>query len=221
LAKKPSLALSIALIAFAGIVYLFAWSSIFSVSSVEITGAPTSESKAKISELAAISVGQKLARVEPRAISHRIESIEWVLSSNVSRNWINGHVGITVTPRIPVAIFQTETIDSNGKIFVLPGFNGSSLPVVDARTPSLGLRAIALFNSLPASFRATVTSLSAVNDLNFQLNCDYKGRALKVLWGKDEKSALKIEVLRALMQRPENSSITRIDLSAPHAPIVK
>jgi hypothetical protein len=42
-----------------------------------------------------------------------------------------------------------------------------------------------------------------------------------VQWGANEKSALKIEVINALIALEENKNIRRIDVSAPHAPIVK
>jgi hypothetical protein len=47
------------------------------------------------------------------------------------------------------------------------------------------------------------------------------GREIRVLWGKNEKSELKIEVIQALTALEENKNIRRIDVSAPHAPIVK
>ena len=65
---------------FAGLVYLFAWSSIFAVSVISITGAPTPETEKSITQIADISVGQKLARVEPRAIAHRITHLKWIES---------------------------------------------------------------------------------------------------------------------------------------------
>ena len=46
-------------------------------------------------------------------------------------------------------------------------------------------------------------------------------RDLRVLWGKNEKSELKVEVIEALIALEENKNIRRIDVSAPHAPIVK
>jgi hypothetical protein len=49
----------------------------------------------------------------------------------------------------------------------------------------------------------------------------YQGRDLRIFWGANEKSALKMQVLRALLALPENEKIRRVDLSAPHAPIVK
>ena len=206
---------------FAGLVYLFAWSSIFAVSTVAITGAPTSETEKTISQIAAISSGQKLARVEPRAIAHRIEDLTWIKSVEISRNWINGEVDIVITPRTPSAYFNGSTMDASGTIFTLPGFEGADLPRVSAPTPELGLSAIELFQSLPEDFKSKVISLSAHNDSNIAMQIALDEREIRVLWGANEKSALKIEVINALVALEENKNIRRIDVSAPHAPIVK
>jgi hypothetical protein len=48
-----------------------------------------------------------------------------------------------------------------------------------------------------------------------------EGREIRVMWGANEKSALKIQVITALIALEENRNIRRIDVSAPHAPIVK
>ena len=206
---------------FAGLVYLFAWSSIFSVSTIGVTGAPTLQSKNAIIAMASVRPGEKMARVEPRAIATRISAISWVKSVDISRNWINGRVGITVTPRIPTAYFNGSTIDSTGTLFQLPGFSGASLPTVSAANPKIGLAAIALFQSLPTTFQSEVTSLSARDTSNFSLHMTVDSRDLKIAWGKNEKTALKIDVIRSLLALPENKNIRRIDVSAPHAPIVK
>jgi len=206
---------------FAGLVYLFAWSSIFAVSTVAITGAPTSETEKTISQIAAISSGQKLARVEPRAIAHRIEDLTWIKSVEISRNWINGEVDIVITPRTPSAYFNGSTMDASGTIFTLPGFEGADLPRVSAPTPELGLSATELFQSLPEDFKSKVISLSAHNDSIIAMQIALDEREIRVLWGANEKIALKIEVINALVALEENKNIRRIDVSAPHAPIVK
>ena len=208
-------------IIFAGLVYLFAWSSTFSVSQVTVTGAPTTESMNSISKIADLVPGQKLARVEPRAIAHRITALKWIKNVDISRNWFNGSVDISVTPRTPTAYFNGSTIDASGAIFTLPGFTGGDLPRVSAPTSQLGLSAIALFRGLPYKFRTHVLSLSAHNDSNFAMRISINGRELRILWGKNEKSELKIQVIQALLALEENKDVHRIDVSAPHAPIVK
>jgi cell division septal protein FtsQ len=218
---KAPLAGLLAAALFAGLVYLFAWSSIFSVSSVSLVGAPTPESKSSILKLADLAPGQKLARVEPRAIARRVTHLPWVKRVEISRNWINGKVEIVVTPRTPTAYFNGATIDASGTIFTLPGFDGGELPRVSASTPQLGLSAITLFQGLPRDFQSQVISLSAHNDSNFAMQVSLNGREIRVLWGKNEKSELKIQVIKALTELEENKNIRRIDVSAPHAPIVK
>jgi cell division protein FtsQ len=206
---------------FVGLVYLFAWSSIFSVSSVSLIGAPTADSKKTILQTADIATGQKLARVEPRAIAHRIENFTWIKSVEISRNWINGKVSIAITPRTPTAYFNGATMDASGTIFTLPGFTGGELPKVSAATPEVGLSAIALFQGLSPEFKKRVLSLSAYNESNFAMQVALLGREIRVLWGKNEKSELKIQVINSLVALDENKNIRRIDVSAPHAPIVK
>ena len=211
----------LAIALFAGLVYLFAWSSIFSVSSISINGAPTPETENSILKIAGIAEGEKLARVEPRAISHRIAHLTWIKRVEISRNWINGKVVIVVTPRKPTAYFNGATIDASGTIFSLPGFAGGDLPKVSAATSQRGLAAISLYQGLPRDFKSHVISLVAHNDSNFAMQIDIDGREIRVLWGKNEKSELKIHVIKALTSLEENKNIRRIDVSAPHAPIVK
>lgn len=218
--KFPFIAIVVGLF-FGALIYIFAWSSIFSVSQLSITGAPTKDSQDAISNIAQIAVGEKIARVEPRAISKRLHQLTWIKRTSISRNWINGDVTIAITPRVPTAFFNGKTIDASGTIFELPGFSGSALPRVSAPSSALGLQAIAIFRTLPYDFRSQVTSLTAHNESNFSISSSYQGRDLKILWGANKKSTLKMQVLRALLALPENQKIRRVDLSAPHAPIVK
>lgn len=206
---------------FAGLAYLLAWSSVFTVSAVAINGAPTQASKETITEIADLEVGDKLARVEPRAISLRISGVEWVEEAKISRNWLTGEVLVEITPRTPTAFFNDKVLDASGKVFSLPGFEGAELPRVSATTPELGLVAIDLFQSLPASIRADVLNLAAYNESNFSLRVLRQDRQLQILWGANDQNELKAEVINALLALPENKKIRRIDVSAPHAPIVK
>ncbi len=206
---------------FGGLIYLLAWSSIFTVSSITVTGSPTPESQSAITKISAISTGEKLARVEPQAIEKRLLHLKWIESAHVSRNWLDGAVEIVVTPRTPTAIFNGSTIDGSGTIFTLPGFTTVDLPRVSAKTPTLGLAAIKVFQELPREFQRSVISLTARNSSNFALFIDVDGRNVQILWGPHEETALKVEVISALLALEENKKIRRIDVSAPHAPIVK
>jgi cell division protein FtsQ len=215
------LAAVVAAALFGGLIYLLAWSSIFTVSSIAVTGSPTPESKSAITKISAVAMGQKLARVEPQAIEKRLLHLKWIESAQVSRNWLDGEVKIVVKPRTPTAIFNGSTIDASGTIFTLPGFTTADLPRVSANTPALGLAAIRVFQGLPRDFQRSVVSLTARNSSNFALFFDVDGRNVQILWGANEETALKIEVIGALLALEENKKVRRIDVSAPHAPIVK
>ena len=219
--KRTHLYTGVAVLTFAALAYLLAWSSIFSVKSVSIVGAPTQESQALVLRLVDVEKNLPLARVEPRAISRRISAIDWVEKSSVSRNWFRGTVKVTLSPRKPIAYFNGKTLDATGKVFLLPGFTGATLPEVSSPRPSLGLAAINLFEALPPEVQRTVISLDATNESSFNLRILRDGRAISISWGKNEQNELKLKVIDALLAKPENKKIQRIDVSAPHAPIVK
>ncbi len=219
--SKLPLITTLLILAFAGLIYLFAWSSIFSVSSVAVEGAPTRDTKRTILDIAKVTPGEKLARVEPRAISHRIEQTSWIESVDISRNWISGEVVITIEPRTPTAFFNDATIDSTGTIFTLPGFASEKLPYVSATNPQLGLVAIELFNGLPQDFREKISTLSVPRSSNLMINLLWQARSIKITWGDNEQNALKVQVIQALLELSENKKVNRIDVSAPHAPIVR
>lgn len=206
---------------FSALIYLFAWSNVFTVKEIKISGAPTKIAKELVLETSQISLGQKLARIEPRSVDHRLSTLGWVKEIKIKRDWISGEVSLTVEPRTPKAYYKGKTLDASGAIFELPGFDGGDLPQVSAPTPELGIQAVELFRQLPSDFREAVTSLTAVNEASFLLAVDYKGRSLSVKWGSSDENSLKVQVFEELLKQPENKRIKRVDLSAPHAPIVK
>lgn len=206
---------------FVGLIYLFAWSSVFTAKSVLIAGAPTPAAEQLVQKTSQVFIGQRIARIEPRSVAQRLRQLTWIEGVDISRNWINGRVTIEIEPRVPSAYFEGKTIDSTGTIFELPGFSGEDLPNVSASSPELGVQAIAFFRTLPKSFSSQILSLTAHNESNFTLRVESQARELQVKWGANENSGLKIQVFNALLKLPENKNIRRIDLSAPHAPIVK
>ena len=219
--KRFSVVTLIVILVFSGFVYLFAWSSVFTVKMIEITGAPTAESKVLITRASEITIGEKLARIEPRSVEQRLKSFAWIKQAKISRNWIDGHVHVNVVPRTPKAFFNGKTLDLSGTVFELPGFKGADLPIVMASNPSDGVQAISLFTSLPRSFSLKITSLTARTDTNFTMKVRHENRVLNVKWGSSDANDLKIQVFNALLKERENKRVRTIDVSAPHAPIVK
>ncbi len=202
---------------FALIVYLIAWSSLFTVSKVVVTGTE----QTSIQQLSGVSIGEKLARVEPRAVGSKLEVELWIESVKLSRNWINGTVTIEITPRIPIGVFADQFIGKDGTLFDIPGGSSQSLPVVEASSTEFGLFAIELFTQFPQSFRSKVIAIKAKNQDSFELNLQEGSRKLNLIWGRNSDLNLKIKVYEALVVLKENSKISTIDVSAPHAPIVK
>ena len=206
--------------------YLLGWSPLLSVRSVEITGAPTKESALAISRSLDIADGEKLARVDPRALSNRLRSFDWIESSQVSRNWINGRVSISITTRTPIALYSEPgkpqvALDASGEIFTTPGSLPNGLPSVSATSVGSGLAAIKVFTEMPTEFSSGIDRLSAARATNLLIYGVFGGHNLRIIWGDGEDTDLKVQVIEALLKRDENKNLRMIDVSAPHAPIVK
>jgi cell division septal protein FtsQ len=197
-----------------GAAYVLGWSTLFTVSSVEIKGASSQVSSG-------IVKGQKLARVEPRAVAAKFETLDWVASAKVSRNWINGKVTIDLTERTPVAIYNNQVIDSTGKSFVLRGPASKDLVQIQAGDLTAATKAVTLFMTLPTDLKEALSVVKVRSTGALVLVVDNGGKNLEIRWGTDSENDLKIKVYKALIALPENAAIKRVDVSAPHAPIVK
>jgi cell division protein FtsQ len=206
--------LFVSIIALVAVTYILGWSTLFTVSSIEITG-----SNRQISS--GIVKGQKLARVEPRAVAAQIEKLDWVSNATVTRNWINGKVSIELAERTPVAIFNDTVIDSTGKSFVLRESPSANLVQIQAGDLAAAIKAVNFFTALPADLKSTLTVVKVRSSGALVLVVENAGKKHEIRWGNDGENELKIKVYKALIALPENSEIKRVDVSAPHAPIVK
>ena len=217
--KQRVIALSILI--FGALIYLFAWSSLFAVKSINVTGALPEVSATSLISKSNISIGEKMARIDPRSIEKNLEELGWIKSASVDRDWLHGVVRLVITPRVPVGLFRGQALDASGTLFDFPGKPSPSLPVVSASSTQLGLEAIDLFTSLPESERSALISIGASSESSISSWQMVDGRRVKVMWGANKEIALKVSVYQALLALPENKKIVRVDLSAPHAPIVK
>jgi cell division septal protein FtsQ len=219
--SQRTIVVLIALSVFTGATYLLAWSPIFEVSTITVEGNPKGAASDEIISASGISIGDKLARIEPRSIDNRLAELNWLESAELSRNWISGEISILLKPRVAVGIYRGRALDKSGEIFDLPGKTPAELPVVSAASPALGLEAIELFRKLPLSLRENLISISASSQSSIWSVEMRENRRLLVQWGSLNELALKVRVYKALLDLPENKSVRKIDLSAPHAPIVK
>ncbi len=212
--KKRILFLSLFFIFFAVAAYILGWSNLLTVKSVEIKGATTLKSSM-------VYPGQRLARIETRAIAKEFEALDWVKRADVSRGWMSGKVVITITKRIPIAIYNSRAIDIDGVDFAPGTYDVRSLPRILASTVEFAIKATAFFNTLPKEFAQAIVLLKASDTETYILELQQGARVIEIRWGQASETPLKIQVYRALIQLPENSLVKVIDLSAPHSPIVK
>ncbi len=211
--KKPLIALATAIsVGLAS--YALGWSTLFTVSSVEIKGTDQFLPQN-------VKVGEKLARVEPRAVASTYENFAFVQDAQVSRNWISGKVTISITTRTPVAIFNNQAIDASGKAFMVKGDLPAALPQIQAGNIEIAVRAVEFMTSLPDEIRSDLKILKVRSTGAYVLEVDVEGRKVEVRWGLATDNELKAKVYKALLAQPENAKLKRMDLSAPHAPIVK
>jgi cell division septal protein FtsQ len=219
--RKRRLLTFVAILLIAGLAYLLGWSNVLTVKEISYTGAPTKSSEVTVKNLTNLEVGERLARVETREIAGRLQTLPWIESADLSRNWISGKIVIAVTPRIPIATFNGELMDATGKRFELPGGFKSKLPSVFARDTKSGLAAIKLFTKLPSEFSTRTSAFTATSPENINFKITEGKRSLFVIWGSDIEIDLKLKVYKALVALPENSKIKKIDLTEPRSPIVK
>ncbi len=194
--------------------YALGWSTLFTVSSIEVKGTDQILPQS-------IKVGEKLARVEPRAVASTYEKFAFVQDAQVSRNWISGKVTISITPRTPVATFNNLAIDDSGKAFVVKGQLPADLPQIQAGSVEIATTAIEFLTSLPDEIRSNLRILKVRSTGAYVMDVDVEGRKVEVRWGFATDNELKAKVYMALLEQPENAKLKRMDLSAPHAPIVK
>ncbi|MDO8645853.1 MAG: cell division protein FtsQ/DivIB [Candidatus Planktophila sp.] len=212
--KRHRLGIATAILIFVVTAYILGWSTFFTVSSIEITGTKTLITTD-------IKIGERLARVEPRSIVAELGRIKWIRSVEVSRNWISGKVSIAIVERTPIAIFNEQVIDEEGVSF--PPINQSiqGLPHIQATDIDAAITAAKFYNSLPKDFADAIRTIKVATGDSYSIEMSQGEKSIELLWGQDGENSLKIRVYKALIARPENFEIQRIDLSAPHAPIVK
>ena len=195
----------------AGLAYLLGWSNVLTIKEISYLGAPTKSSEALVRNLTDLEVGQRLARIETRKISARLQTLPWIESADLSRNWISGKIQIEVMPRLPIATFNGQLMDASGTRFELPGGFKSKLPSVFARDAKSGLAAIKLFTKLPTEFSTRTSAFTAISPENINFKIAEGKRSLMVIWGSDTEIDLKLKVYKALVVLPENSKIKKID----------
>lgn len=217
---KRELFVGITILLIATLAFLFGWTNLFTVKSIAVEGTPNSQITKQVLQIADIKIGEKLARVEPRNISSKLSlsGIDWIKEVKVSRNWISRNVTIKLDARIPVAASGGKFVDATGVLFTSPVTQNKKLAEISAGSETSRAAAIELYLALPADLRDQVTAIAASSTENFQITLNEK---LRINWGGNSNTSVKIKIYKALIALPENKKITEMDVSDPTKPTVK
>ena len=228
--------LLLAITLISGSSYLLGWSSVFTVSKITVEG---TSSRAEIfrklsSDSIELAVGSKLARIETRAIKRSIGMLEWIDEVNVSRDWFDKSINISVREKKAVAKAITTkngliNFDVSGEIFKPISASQQSIQerlplVITEGNDSAQLASVAsLLAQMPTQMSDLILNLKSISVANsgyIQMETKVNESPLRIDWGLVSDIDLKIEVLNALLKLPENKRIKRVDLSQPELPIV-
>ena len=212
--KKRFTFIALPILLLAGSAYILGYSTVFTVSNVEIIGIKSAINPG-------VSKGEKLARIQPRVIATKFENLAWVKNAEVSRNWLNGKVTIRIIERTPIAIYNGKAFDIEGKTFDLQGSGTSELVQIQASDTKSALEAVDLLTVLDSQIKQSLRTVTVQKTGSLDLLLAQDSGTLEIKWGLNSENDLKTRVYEEIIALPENNRVTRIDLSAPHAPIVK
>ena len=235
---KPFSSALIAISILAGLVYVLGWSSLITIQSIVVKG--TNQSNLITAQLIAgeskIVLNEPLARMNPKHEENLVTDLEWIKSAKVSRNWWSREVTVLVVPRIPVAIFKIEGAEqtqprylaSDGRDFSSPQnfTNLATISLLSNGGDWAGQRRIvaSFVASLPVDLIAGLKNLEITKVGEIIMATDLRKPTLRINWGESnsrEEIAVKSNILKGLLNLPENKKITYIDLTVTNAPIVK
>lgn len=219
LAWRGLLALFVALAVVAGAVWLVFFSTVLTVAGVEVEGTSLLDGD-DVRQVAAVPLGEPLARVKLDAIQARVEQLAPVKAVDVSRAWPD-RVRIAVVEREAVAVVERDEqlrgVDDEGVVFRGFDTRPTGLPVVriTAGTRSDALaEAAQVISALPADLAERVDHLEVrtVDSITLRLR---GGRT--VFWGSAAQSDDKADVLAVLLK--QNASV--YDVSVPGQPTIE
>jgi cell division protein FtsQ len=210
------------------VVVVLAWllwgSPVLGVHRIQVDGAGSLTS-AEVVEVAGITEGTPLLRVDVDAAEARVARLPQVASVEVTRGWPRSVV-ITVVERVPVAVVEQDgarsLVDADGVLFdTVTGDLPSGVVPLDVADPGPDDRvtraALAALVALPEAVRADVATASATTPEDVTLTL---ADGTTVLWGSAEHADDKAEVLVALLGQLESGDLEpadEIDVSAPRA----
>ncbi len=209
------LVLALVLLLVVGAGYLVGFSPVLAARAVSVSGVHRL-SKAEVVAAAGVGIGTPLVRVDTGAVAERVAGLPPVAGVTVTREW-PGTVRIAVTERAPRLAIPAGggylVADATGVVFEAVRTAPFGLVVVDAdpADQQVLVDVGTVFSALSPKTAATVNRLAAPSRDGIELRLD---GGVRVVWGSAEDSALKSQVLDALL--PLGG--TEFNVSAPAFP---
>ncbi len=176
-------------------------SSLLAVEDVEVSGTELLDQQ-QVTNAAAVSTGEPLARVDLEAIERRVEALAEVQEATVTRSWPNA-VDVSVTEREAIAVVEMSGrlrgMDDQGVLFREFDKAAPALPRVvmpTGTTSEAMVEAARVIEALPGDLvpRVDHVEVDSVDAISLVLRGDRR-----VVWGSAEESEAKAEVVDALL----------------------
>jgi cell division protein FtsQ len=209
----------------AGFVAWLGWfSSVLTVSRVEVTGV-SAGAAAQVRKLAGVPLGGPLMRVDTDAVARRlVEGKAWSEVA-VSRS-LPDTVVIDVTPRVAVLAVrnpqgQVDVVDREGFAFRTVATPPQGVPLVSsgsAQVTEAGVTAaLQALGSLESALRADVSgvSVSSADQVSFTVQAGERRKT--VVWGGAGEGERKAKLVKILLPEPGST----IDVSVPSSPVTR
>jgi cell division protein FtsQ len=203
-------------------------SPLLAVRTVQVDG-EAGLTEAQVAEVAGISPGTPLVRVDTAAAAARVAALPQVASAEVARGWPNTVV-VTVAERVPVAVVADggtrRLVDAGGVVFdTITGDPPAGVVPLDVPDPgpddAATSAALGALTALPREVRSQVTGVAArtADDVTLTLT---DGRS--VLWGSAARTDRKAEVLDALLDQIDSGALDpadTVDVSTPDSVVLR
>ena len=195
----------------------------FNPEQVETSGFGTVVSPAEVAEVITAHEGTSLVMLNTGQISTDIEQLVGVREVHLTRVWPAG-LRVEIVSSEPVAAIPQGNafvlVDDRGEAVDTASAPPAQLPVITIPVGTGGTRILAgvldVVDEIPVALRDRVEGIEAQTEdsIRFVLR-----DGPRVEWGSGEQSALKAEVLAALLDSEQTAGVDVIDVSAPSLPI--
>jgi cell division protein FtsQ len=220
--RRRALVASLVVLALAALtaagVWLVYFSAVLGTQRVSVVGAKQVSADV-VREAAQVPLGTPLARQDLDAIARRATSVPAVAAATVSRRWPHT-VEVQVTERQPaLAVRQPDgflVVDKVGVGFETRSAVPKGVLLADVNPDNAALlsQVAEVAADLPKGLAAKVSTVTATTQDDITLSLQ---GGVTVTWGPPADSALKAQVVTALLKRHLKS----IDVTSPHNPATR